>query len=54
MADRPLTYAEFWPHYLREHADPRTRLVHYLGSALALSALVIAAVTLDVAVAGWV
>ncbi len=47
MADRPLNYAEFWPYYLREHADPRTRLVHYMGSALAIAALIAALATLD-------
>lgn len=33
------TYDEFWPHYLREHADPRTRLIHVAGTALALALL---------------
>ncbi|HYD65538.1 DUF962 domain-containing protein [Azospirillum sp.] len=45
MADMPRTYAEFWPYYLGEHARPRTRQLHFLGTGLALALLVLAAVT---------
>jgi hypothetical protein len=32
-------YREFWPYYLREHALPRTRAVHFLGTSLAFFSL---------------
>ncbi len=36
MAATHRSFAEFWPHYLREHAHPTTRRVHAAGTAIGL------------------
>lgn len=34
-------FSEFWPYYLHEHRHPVCRALHYLGSSLALAALLL-------------
>ena len=52
-------YAEFWTHYLQEHAKPATRNLHFLGTFLALACVMAALATgrawlyLAAAVAGY-
>jgi hypothetical protein len=45
LSERFATYGEFWPHYLREHAKPETRTLHFLGTGIATTALIVLAAT---------
>jgi hypothetical protein len=35
------TFRDFWPHYVRAHALPRTRILHAIGSTLALVCVIL-------------
>jgi hypothetical protein len=35
------SFNEFWPHYVCEHSRPRTRLLHLIGTTIALTLVVI-------------
>ncbi|MBF9142535.1 DUF962 domain-containing protein [Hymenobacter properus] len=40
MSALPLTFAEFYPRYLREHSRRGTRVLHFIGTSLFLLCLV--------------
>ena len=41
------SFEQFFPHYLREHAAPGTRALHYVGTALVIAIWLYALVTLS-------
>lgn len=42
MSEKITSYDAFWPYYLREHSKPACRQLHYVGTSLALLALIAA------------
>ena len=36
------SFADFWPFYVRAHSRPRTRILHAIGSTLALACIALA------------
>jgi len=42
-----MTYAEFWPRYLRAHADRRTKALHFIGTSMAIVLLIVFALSRD-------
>ena len=47
MSERIQTYSEFWPYYLREHALPVTRWLHFVGTSIAVGLGITAALKGD-------
>ena len=45
MAERSASYQEFWPFYLREHAEAGPRYMHYAGTVIGTAILAAALVT---------
>lgn len=38
--DKPRSFEEFWPYYLKQHSQPRTRTFHFIGTIIALCCVV--------------
>ena len=42
------TFSEFWPHYVQQHRKRRTRVLHAIGSVLA-----VVAIGMGLAISSW-
>ena len=47
IADKPKSFAEFWPRYLLAHRNPRCRALHFAGTTGAAAGIAAAALTAD-------
>lgn len=47
QTERYQTFEDFWPFYLKEHSLPLNRRLHFIGTTLALSCLVLALVQMQ-------
>jgi hypothetical protein len=47
ISEKAETFVQFWRHYLLDHAQAGTRLLHFLSTGLAVAALILSTVTLD-------
>jgi hypothetical protein len=51
VLEKAETFAQFWPHYLRDHAQAGTRALHFLGTGLGIAALILGILMLDPTIA---
>jgi len=56
VSEKAETFAQFWRHYLRDHAQAGTRVLHFAGTGLGIAALILGIVMLDpmIAILGMV
>src|SRR5215468_4834086 len=56
VGEKAETFVKFWRHYLRDHAQAGTRVLHFLGTGLGVAALILCIVTLNpmIAILGMV
>ena len=47
LAEKAETFAQFWRHYLGDHAQGGTRVLHFLGTGLGVAALILGIVRID-------
>jgi hypothetical protein len=38
--DNPRSFKEFWPYYLTQHSNPRTRTLHFAGTLIAVGCVI--------------